>query len=355
MSRDVADSHVAAVYVGMADSVEAELAGRAGIAFEAIESGQLRGMAPWVAARSLWRMARGARQAAQLVAKIQPDVTLVTGGYVAAPVVWASWRAGVPVLIYLPDIEPGLAIRRLARFAARVAVSFPEVAGYFPGKAVVTGYPVRREFLAAAHRRDEARRRLALDADMPALLVFGGSRGARSINQALADALPQLLDLCQVIHISGIRDWSEVQQRAEALPQALRDRYHASPYLHEELPLAMAAADLVVARAGAATLGEFPAMGLPAILIPYPYSGQHQQANANYLADRGAAVTVLDGELQARLAPAVLELLGAPSKLRSMSQAMSALAQPQAATNIARELQRLAVPSRRGDHRESVP
>ena len=168
-----------------------------------------------------------------------------------------------------------------------MGVTFPEVVRWFPDKAVVTGYPVRQEILALAGQRPLARQQLGLLADSPVLLVFGGSRGARSINQALAAALPALLPHCQVLHISGALDWPAVEAQAASLPDELRPRYHAYPYLHDEMPLALAAADLVVARAGASTLGEFPALGLPSILAPYPYSGQHQDVNASYLAERG--------------------------------------------------------------------
>jgi UDP-N-acetylglucosamine--N-acetylmuramyl-(pentapeptide) pyrophosphoryl-undecaprenol N-acetylglucosamine transferase len=330
------------LYIGVAGSVEEDLAMRAGVPFEAIESGQVRGMSPWVAARNLLKAGHGVRQAGRLIARFRPEVVFVTGGFVAGPVVLAAWRAGVPVFIYLPDVEPGLAIRRMSRFARSVGVTFQEVVRWFPGKAVVTGYPVRRQILELAGQRAQARAQLGLLADLPVLLVFGGSRGARSINQALAKALPELLPHCQVVHISGTLDWPAVEMQAQSLADELRLRYHAYPYLHAEMPVALAAADLVVARAGASTLGEFPALGLPSILAPYPYSGQHQEVNADYLAQRGAAVKLPDSELSEQLATTVLRLLQDPVQLAAMSQAARSLAQPAAAEAIGRELQRLA-------------
>ncbi len=330
------------LYVGIAGSVEQDLARRAGVPFRSIESGQVRGMALWVAANNLLKAGRGARQASRLMAEFRPDVVFVTGGFVAGPVALAAWRAGVPLFIYLPDIEPGLAIRRMSRFARSVGVTFPEVTRWFPGKAVVTGYPVRQEILALAGQRAEARQRLGLLVDEPLLLVFGGSRGARSINQAVAGALPELLPHCQVLHISGALDWPAVEAQVQSLPDELQARYHAYPYLHDEMPWALAAADLVVARAGASTLGEFPALALPSILVPYPYSGQHQEVNADYLASRDAAIKLPDAELSAKLTAAVLSLLHDPAKLAAMSQAAHALAQPAAAVAIAQELRRLA-------------
>jgi UDP-N-acetylglucosamine--N-acetylmuramyl-(pentapeptide) pyrophosphoryl-undecaprenol N-acetylglucosamine transferase len=300
-------------------------------------------------ARNLVRMGRGARQCAALIRDFEPDVAFITGGYVAAPLAWAAARARprVPLLIYLPDLTPGQAIRLTSRLAKAVAVSFPEVTPYFPGKAVVTGYPVRAELLKA--RKDTARTALNLDADLPLLLVFGGSRGAHSINQALVTALPQLLPICQVVHISGQLDWPAIGAAGMRMAAACAAqtgesalRYHPFPYLHDEMVQALAAADLVIARAGASVLGEFPAVGLPSILVPYPYAGQHQDANAAYLGDRGAALVVPDAELADRLAPTVLSLFTEPERLASMAAATRSLARPGAAVAIAHELRQLA-------------
>jgi UDP-N-acetylglucosamine--N-acetylmuramyl-(pentapeptide) pyrophosphoryl-undecaprenol N-acetylglucosamine transferase len=320
--------------VGQAGGIEEELARRAGIPFSAIETGQVRGRTPREAARNVAHMRRGAVQCAALIAEFRPDVALATGGYVAAPAAWAAWRAGLPLLIYLPDLEPGLEIRMTSRLAQKVAVSFPEAAHFFPGKAEVTGYPVRPELWAAD--KAAARSVLGLQDDLPVLLVFGGSRGARSINRALIAALPVLLQRHQVIHISGQLDWPEVEatMRSGTLTEALQARYHAFPYLHEEMTQALAAADLVVARAGASVLGEFPALGLPSILVPYPHAGKHQYTNAAYLADRGAAKIVDDAALDTALAPTVLDLLDDLSELADMGQAARALARPDAADRI---------------------
>jgi UDP-N-acetylglucosamine--N-acetylmuramyl-(pentapeptide) pyrophosphoryl-undecaprenol N-acetylglucosamine transferase len=309
-------------------------------------------------ARNLARMRRGAAQSAAAIREFRPDVIFVTGGYVAAPVAWAAWQARprVPLLIYLPDLTPGLSIRLTSWLAACVAVSFIETASYFPGKAVVTGYPVRSELFTID--RASARKALILTGDLPVLLVFGGSRGARSINRALVAALPALLPHCQVLHISGELDWPWIAEQfglevsdsrstqcaTRSLQSAIAnlERYHPYPYLHEEMLQALVAADLVVARAGASVLGEFPAAGLPSILVPYPYAGQHQDANAAYLAERGAAVVVEDSELPARLAATVLDVLASPGKLEAMAAAASSLARPDAAENIVHELCRLA-------------
>jgi UDP-N-acetylglucosamine--N-acetylmuramyl-(pentapeptide) pyrophosphoryl-undecaprenol N-acetylglucosamine transferase len=362
------DSAVALCYVGQAGNIEEVLARQAGIPFRSIESGQVRGRAPWEIIQSLGRMIRGTRQCAQVIEEFQPDVALVTGGYVAAPVAWAVWRARprVPLLIFLPDLTPGMSIRLTSRLAKEVAVSFPEVSRYFHGKGVVTGYPVRPELMATD--RITARKAFDLENDLPVLLVFGGSRGSRSINRALVAALPDLLSHCQVVHISGRDDWPWVAERfgLPRPPNGIRpgidsdpgptatvnpggdsviahlERYHPFAYLDTKMVQALAAADLVVARAGASVLGEFPAVGLPSILVPYPHAGQHQEVNANYLERHGAAVVVADDDLPARLVPTILDLLRSPDRLQAMSHAAARLARPDAAANIVRELRRLA-------------
>jgi UDP-N-acetylglucosamine--N-acetylmuramyl-(pentapeptide) pyrophosphoryl-undecaprenol N-acetylglucosamine transferase len=337
--------------------MEQALVERAGIPFRGISTGQLRAVNPLKLLRNAGRMVTGTRQSLDVIDHFRPDVCFVTGGYVCGPVVTACSLRKVPVLIYLPDVTPGYAIRWLSQLAQRVAVTLPEVAAHFgglapQGKAVVTGYPVRQELLDAAADRPAARRKLAESlqwpqlagelAALPLLLVWGGSQGARAINRATWGAVAQLLPHAAVLHAVGERDWPLYTEWAAAnpLPETLRNRYHPVPYLHEAMPLALAAADLTVARAGASSLGEFPAAGLPAVLAPY--AGVNQMDNAQALAGRRAAVIVRDEELGAKLAPTVLDILRQADKLAAMRSAMRSLARPQAAQAIAGEIVRLA-------------
>jgi UDP-N-acetylglucosamine--N-acetylmuramyl-(pentapeptide) pyrophosphoryl-undecaprenol N-acetylglucosamine transferase len=329
-------------YAGTADGIEAKLAPQAGLDFVAIQAGQVRIRNPFKLARSGVKLLYGGWQARGLMRDWRPDAVFVTGGYACAPVVWAAHRQRIPILIYLPDMTPGLAVERLARYADQIAVSFPEVARFFPDKAIVTGYPVRSELGKRSSSKAEARARFDLAPKQPTALVFGGSRGARSINIATAAILPQLLEIAQVIHITGDLDWPLSQERTAGLGDEQRHRYRAYPYLHEEITAAFDAADLVVARAGAATLGEFPALGLPAILIPLPISGGHQQPNADYLAERGAAIAIADADMPEKLWPTLHDLLTHPAELTAMSQASASLAQPDAAERIAAALAALA-------------
>jgi len=334
---------VEVLWVGGKGGIEETLIAQAGIQFVGLAAGGLRGMGPLVKIRNAVRLTSGFWQARGILARFKPDVVLSTGGYASVAVTLAARLKRIPVLIYLPDIVPGQAIRTLSRFAAKVAVTSEESCCYFDrSKVVVTGYPVRSEILTLS--RAQARQALGLDPQSKVLLVFGGSQGARSINQALTAGLQSLLPICQVVHVSGRLDSDWVAGAAHDLPEEMRARYHHYDYLHD-MPLALVAADLAVARAGAATLGEFPAAGLPAILVPYPYSGQHQNPNADYMARNGAARVLLDAELGEKLVPTLVELLDdAPSwqALSAMREAARSLARPDAAEAIAAQLHTLA-------------
>lgn len=337
------------LWVGSENGMERALVERAGLAYAGINTGQVTGVSPAKAAANVGRMTVGVRQSLRILNRFRPSVCLATGGYVCVPVVLACRMRGVPVMIYLPDMTPGSAIRSLSRLAQRVAVSFPEVAPHFggeapEGKAVVTGYPVRQELVDAAQDRDEARRRLAamledntLATDaLPLVLVWGGSQGARSINQATWTALPDLLPHAHVLHVIGTRDWPLYEAHAQADPLTEHaTRYHPVDYLHDAMPVALAAADLTVARAGASSLGEFPVAGLPSILVPLPHAGVNQQANAELLATHGAAVVVADEALGAELASTAVALLADRSRLQAMADAATELAIPDAAQRIA--------------------
>ncbi len=174
--------------------------------------------------------------------------------------------------------------------------------------------------------------------DLPVLLVFGGSKGSRSINEALVANLPALLDQVQVIHITGELDWETVETKVKEISGDKASRYHGYPYLHEEMGAALAAADLVISRAGASTLGEYPLFGLPALLVPYPYAWRYQKVNADTLVHKGAAIMLEDDKLSDQLVSTVSALLDQPQKLASMRVAMQELSHPQAASDIADEL-----------------
>lgn len=330
-------------FVGSRGGFERPLVEESGVHFDTdheVRSGPLHGVSLAVRLKSVLQVLAGTVESIGLIRRLKPNVLLLTGGWVGLPVALAAWLLRVPALIYLPDVEPGLAIQVLQRLAQKVAVTVPDSAQYFrPEQTVVTGYPLRQDMHSAT--REAAIAHFRLDPSRRTLLVFGGSRGARSINNALITILPQLLaDGVQVIHVSGTLDWTQIEIAREALPDATH--YHAFPYLHHEMGLAMAAADLVVSRAGASILGEFPVFSLPSILVPYPHAWRYQKVNADYLAERGAALVMNDADMTEQLLPTIRTLLESTAQLDEMRRAAAALAQPDSAWRVGQELLRLA-------------
>jgi len=292
---------------------------------------------------NLWQVGRGFFSSRRILRKFHPDVLFFTGGYVAVPMALASRVTGhTKSLLYVPDIEPGLALKAIARFSDCIALTVEESGDFFPKHPakVVTGYPIRPGL--DRWTTDEARSFFALLEDLPVLLVFGGSKGARSINQALVGALPELLQEMQIIHITGRLDWQMMEKARADLSTQQLNRYRPYPYLYDEIGAAMHLADLALTRGGAATLGEMPIFGLPAILVPYPYAWRYQRVNANYLMKRGAAEIIEDSQLAEQIVPKVRGLMADAAKREKMSQAMHSLAKPEASARIASLLTDLA-------------
>jgi UDP-N-acetylglucosamine--N-acetylmuramyl-(pentapeptide) pyrophosphoryl-undecaprenol N-acetylglucosamine transferase len=251
----------------------------------------------------------------------------------------------IPSLLYVPDIEPGMALKFLAGYAKIIALTTEQSRKFFKdsSKLVVTGYPTRSNL--TTWNRQSARTQLNLHNQLPVILFLGGSKGARSINNALLEILPQLLEKAQVIHITGQLDWNTINDERSKLSSSNITNYHAFPYLHENMGAALQAADLVVSRAGASTLGEYPLFSLPALLVPYPHAWRYQKINADYLSNHQAAVTVPDEELPSKLLPAIFSILENPDKLSTMKLAMANLARPNAAANIANLVIELGTPA----------
>lgn len=347
--RGVGDEreNVEILWVGGSGGMEADLVRREGLAYQGIPAAGVHGVGLRSMPRNLWEVGRGLLAARRLLRQFRPDILFLTGGYLAVPVALATRLPGlgVPVpanLLYVPDIEPGWALKTLSRFADHIALTVADSKMYFRGNKdiTVTGYPTRQDL--RVWNKSSALEFLKLSPDLPTLLAVGGSTGARSINRALLAVLPELLQEMQVVHLAGKRDWVEVDQAKENLPEAQLNRYRAFPYLHAEMGAALTAADLVLSRAGASSLGEYPFFGLPAILVPYPYAWHYQEVNAQYLARRDAAVILEDRDLQDSLMPVVQDLIRDESRREKMSQAMAGLARPEAARSIVRLVYKLA-------------
>jgi UDP-N-acetylglucosamine--N-acetylmuramyl-(pentapeptide) pyrophosphoryl-undecaprenol N-acetylglucosamine transferase len=254
------------------------------------------------------------------------------GGYVAGPVGLAARTLRLPIVLTEADSHLGVTNRLLAPLAARVCLAFP-VPGRDGARYLLTGRPLPATTGAAD--RAAARERFELDPATRCLLVFGGSLGARRLNHAALDAFGPAAP-CSVLHACGHRDYDELRTRLDEIGSP--PHYRLFPYIHPFAD-AMAAADLVAARAGGSVL-ELAAVGLPAILVPYPHAtADHQTLNARHMERAGAAVVVPDDELDGpRLAREVAALLGAPQRMEEMSRAARAAARPDAAERIAEQL-----------------
>src|SRR5688572_22606265 len=281
------------------------------------------------------RLAASIPQAWWLLGRLRPAALFTTGGYLAGPLVLAARARGVPTLVWEGNVQPGRATRAIGRFATRVAVSFPPTLEAFPGNSFVSGTPIRS---FDGIDRAAARRAMGLDPDDRLLLVFGGSQAVARVNAAVAEAPPRLLADWHVLHLAGEDGMADAGAARQALPEDLRARYTAEPFLTDRMADALVAADVVLGRAGSSTCAELAAAGVPSILVPYPFAGAHQRYNAGYLADEGAAVVVADDELTAeRLLRETTVLLDDERRL-AMADAARSLGRPHAAQALADEL-----------------
>jgi len=339
---------VEVTFVG-GERAEAELVPAAGYRFEHLKVAGIDRRNPVRAARAIGLAALASARAPALLRRLRPDVVLGGGGYVAGPIGLAARLRGIPLALSEADSHIGLTNRLLAPLAERVFLAFPRggpASG--EGRYLVVGRPIPRGTLDAD--RDLARARFGIPAEATCLLIFGGSLGARSLNDAAIGAFAGTEATraagapLWILHASGRRDHEVLQARLEAVGAPAHYRLH--PYI-EPFADALAAADLAAARAGG-SIFELAAAGVPAVLVPYPHAtADHQSGNARWMADGGAAVVVPDAELDAgRLAREVRAILAEPGRLAAMSRSARALARPDAAERIADELVGLAAGGR---------
>jgi UDP-N-acetylglucosamine--N-acetylmuramyl-(pentapeptide) pyrophosphoryl-undecaprenol N-acetylglucosamine transferase len=331
------------VFVGVPDRLEARLVPEAGFRLHHVDAVSI----PRRPSPRLLRVPgalRAAVRACERIAREEDAVAAVTfGGYVSFPVDRAAFRRQLPLVLHEQNAVPGLANRVAARWADRVAVTVPGSADRFrhPERCAVTGNPVRQEILDLdpAARRAEARQRFGLAPDVPTLLVFGGSQGARRLNEAVVAAHGNWsTEGLQVLHAAGRGLYDEAAS-------AWDDARRARPAIRvevvdfiDDMAAAYAAADVVVCRAGATSIAELTVLGIPAVLVPYPHAtGDHQTANARALEQAGGAVMIADGDLDgASLRAAVEPLLTDPTRHAEVAAAARAFGRPDAAANVAR-------------------
>ena len=324
-----------AVFVGTRGGFEAKLVPAAGFPIEWIESGGLKGVGVVKVLRTMVTLPLSIVRALRIIAKRRPAAVFSMGGYVAGPVVIAAVLRRVPIVAMEPNAVPGFTNRHIARFVRRALVTFEETARFFPpGRADVTGVPVRREFFE-----------LPVRAHGPTLtvLITGGSRGSRTLNNAARDSWPLFRELglhVRIIHQTGAVPAHEEIAR-EFGESGLNGRVVA---FIDDMPAAFAEADLIVCRSGAGAVAELAAAGKPAILVPFPYAtDDHQLHNAEAFERAGAARLVLDKDMTgARLVREIGELASHPSLLDQMAANARTLAHPGAAERAADVLERIA-------------
>ncbi|HEY3318825.1 MAG TPA: undecaprenyldiphospho-muramoylpentapeptide beta-N-acetylglucosaminyltransferase [Coriobacteriia bacterium] len=342
-------------FVGTPDGLEARLVPEAGVAFFALPARGFDRSRPLSLLAAAWVIAASTLRAWLLLGREHPDVVLGFGGYVSLPVGFAAVARRIPLVLHEQNSVPGLANKALSRWARRVGITYEGSKPWLahPERAVLTGNPVRAEVLAA--ERETARAALGLPQDAIVLLVFGGSRGARHLNQATIDLYSRLSETprLHVIHAAGSLDLANARDRLDGALEASAgkvDEWRLVEYL-PDMPSAIASADLVVARAGATSIAEITAIGRAAVLVPYPYAtDDHQTLNARAVEEASACMMVTDASLDSALfADAIMRLLSDRPERERMAAASAALGRRDAAQCV----QGLAVEAARGPSHEA--
>lgn len=313
------------LFIGTARGIETRLVPKAGYGLKLIEVGALKKVTLATRLKTLFDLPRAIAASSRILREFRPDVVISVGGYASGPAVVAAALSSIPSVIFEPNYVPGFANRVAAVMASAAAVHFPATCDYFRD-CHVTGVPVRNAFFQVPPRPANAR---------PTALVFGGSQGARAINQAVIGALPQLraaLPELLILHQTGERDYDEAQ-RVYLMAGISAEIF---PFI-ENMPEAFSRADLLICRSGASTVAEITAAGKPAIFVPFPHAADdHQRRNAEALVSAGASELLPESELTPqRLSDLVLALLRDRQRLAAMSQAARSLSHRNAAGEIA--------------------
>jgi len=319
------------LFIGTARGIETRLVPQAGFPLELIKVGGLKNVSLMTRAKTMFDLPRALWVSGRMLNDFDPDVVIGVGGYASGPAMFAAIRRRIPTLAFEPNVVPGFANRLVARWVSAAAVHFQETCEYFPN-CKVTGVPVREAFFSIPSK----------SGGPPTLLVFGGSQGARAINQAMIESLPGLRERVPGIHIihqTGQRDFDNVQ--AAYAKSSISSEVHK---FIDDMPGTFARADLLVCRSGASTVAEITAAGKPAIFVPFPRAADdHQNVNARALERAGAAVVVEESNLGAAyLVDTVAALIGDVNRLRNMAAGAKSLAHPKAVEEIAEMVRELA-------------
>ncbi|MCR4441114.1 MAG: undecaprenyldiphospho-muramoylpentapeptide beta-N-acetylglucosaminyltransferase [Peptococcaceae bacterium] len=293
------------VYVGTEEGLENRIVPNTGFSFRTINVIGWHRTFSLQALKAAWQVVVGLHQAENIIHDFQPHLVIGTGGYVCLPVVWSATLNKIPTIIHEQNALPGLANRFLSRRVNEIMLTFPEARHRFPrkikGKVHHTGFPIRSEIMQTT--RQDGYSYFNFSPGKPTLLCVGGSRGAHSINEAMFGVYRELVDKIQMIHITGPAEYEAYLKRlaATGIDLANCGNIIVRPYLNH-MEFALACADLCIGRAGAAFISEITAKGLPGILVPYPYAAEnHQEYNAMFLVNKGAAEMIRDNELNGKV------------------------------------------------------
>lgn len=332
------------LFAGTPQGIENRLVGQAGIPFKAFEAAGFNRQKPWTLFTSTFKIARSTAKAKKWLEEIAPDAVVGFGGYVCIPVCLAAEKCGIPVVLHEQNSVMGMANKFLGKTADKVALTYEEAGKDIAdkGKIVVTGNPVRAAVMSAT--REEGRRMLGIPEGALMLLVFGGSLGARHINEKLVSLKDRLLgvDNLFIVHITGAKEYDAVVD-ALALEDGQKARWQVMAY-QDRMPETLAATDCVLSRAGATSLAEISALGIPAILVPFPFAtGDHQTMNARAYVEAGAAYMVADDDLDSpSFEEKLFELIGDAGIRASMHAAAASFKTRDAASNLAEVVRQCA-------------
>lgn len=293
----------------------------------------------WRNFKVVFKLLKSMRIARKVLRDFQPDIAIGVGGYASGPMLKAAQKAGIPTLLQEQNSYAGVTNKLLAQGAQTICVAYDGMDRFFPAdRIVMTGNPVRREIAEASQLREDAKKALGFEADKPLLLVVGGSLGALTINESLEAALPQIVASgANVLWQTG----KSYAERCLPVAEKYNGKVKAMPFI-SDMAGAYSAADLIVARAGAATISELQLLGAPAVLVPSPNVAEdHQRKNAQALADRDAAVMVLDADARTQLCSTVLSLLSDAPRREMLGANAAKMALRESDERIADEIDKL--------------
>jgi UDP-N-acetylglucosamine--N-acetylmuramyl-(pentapeptide) pyrophosphoryl-undecaprenol N-acetylglucosamine transferase len=325
------------LYIGTEKGLESKLVTRENIPFEAIEITGFKRTISTENVKTIMRFITGTQKSKKILKAFNADVVIGTGGYVCGPVVYAASKLKIPTLIHEQNSVPGLTNKFLSRFVDKVATCFDVAANYFPSeKVVLTGNPRASEVLGM--QDFSVLQSLGLQHDKQTVLVFGGSRGARPLNDAVINALDAIAGKpYQVLYVTGEAHYEKVKQEIDQRQRA--NNLVVVPFIYN-MPEVLRVVDLVVARAGATSLAELTALGIPSVLIPSPYvTNNHQEKNARALTDVNAALMLLEKDLtNETLVASIDEVLLDKSKKEAMQKAARSLGITDASHRLYKEM-----------------